>query len=55
MHVLKSIQIDVYIEMRSKEKRRRNCLISKEDFVKEIWHVKILEKNNCNELVKFVS
>lgn len=45
------MQIDVYIKMRSSERRRKNCLISKGDLVNE----NVLRKNNCNEFVKFVS
>lgn len=41
--------------MKSSERRRRNCIISKEDFIKEKMTEKILGEINCYEFVKSVS
>jgi len=51
--VLKNIQIVIYIKMRSPEAKRRNCIISKENFIYEKMTEKILGKFNCYEFVKF--
>lgn len=55
IHVIKDIQINVYIKMRSPKGRRRNCIISKENFLKEKITEKILGTINCYEFVKSVS
>lgn len=45
IHVLKNIQIDVYIKTRSPEGRIRNCIISKENFLKKKNYRKDIENN----------
>lgn len=44
IQVLKNIQSDIYIKMRSSEEKRRNYIISKEDFEKEKLTEKYWEK-----------